>query len=404
MSGRYTVWDDPRVDRFVEGHLNQIVAQITVLIGGDLEAIVLGGGFGRGEGSVLVDPDGSMHVVNDYDLEIVCREHWGNYPSKLINRVRFQKKLGQLEESLSSRLQIKQLDFGLRNTSDYVRATPRLADFDLKYGHRLLYGNRDPISAMPDFKPTDIPPFEGTWLLRNRGLGLLLARLYFQNGEIPAIKSENFYIEITKAILAMGDALFILSGRYVCSYTERAARFHELAHNRFSSMPELSRLYPLAAQYKLRPRVSMYPDMPPMTLWHHIVRLYVTFFLFYESQRLKRTIASTHEYAEWATCRPATNLQQYPRWVFERISGMVRGFSPQLVQLKHDKPRGVLFVISLLDCRQNECINNKPAQLVWRLLGENFEGMTEQQWKRIVRDFLLLIHPGGEVGRYLAAK
>jgi hypothetical protein len=65
--GIYTVLEDKRVDNKVDIDLKHIVERVTSVQA--VLAIILGGGFGRGEGSVLVDEKG-IRPVNDYDLLI----------------------------------------------------------------------------------------------------------------------------------------------------------------------------------------------------------------------------------------------------------------------------------------------------------------------------------------------
>lgn len=403
MNGRYTVWDNPRIDQFVEAHLGEIVSEVAALMNDRLHAIILGGGFGRGEGSILIQPDGSLHVVNDYDLEVVYRERWGSLASKLINRLRFKKKLDRLEKDLAARLNVKQLDLGLRGLSAYAKVvTPKLADFDLQYGHRVLYGTGDPVASMRPFKATEIPAFEGTWLLRNRGIGLLLARLYANDGEVRNEKLENFYIEINKAVLAMGDALFILNGRYICSYAERADKIGELADNGFASMPELLRLYPLAAQYKLRPRLLMYPDTPPPALWRDVTRLYISFFLFHESRRLRTSFTNLAHYSQWALDHSPRGVGRFSRLVFDILAGAARGLPVAFQNIKYDKYRSIAFTFMLLHCGQEKDPPENYTRLLWKLAGKHRANLTQREWAELARDFLLLIHPAGEVGRFLS--
>lgn len=403
MNGSYTVWDNPAVDRFVNEQLRRITDSLVELLSKDIEAVVLSGGFGRCEGSVCIDVDGSMHVVNDYDLEVVYRRRGNAFLCKLLMHARYRKKLDKLAEKLADELHLKQIDFGLCDADSYASITePKLADFDSKHGHKLLYGSADPLALMPEFRPADIPLFEGTWLLRNRGIGLLLARLYLDNGVLPEAKRENFYIEINKAVLATGDALFISNGNYVCSYAERAGRFHEFAQTGFEHMQELLRLYPLAAEYKLKPRDIMYPGMSPAQLWDHINQLYGSFFLFHESHRLKSTFRNLDDYAEWASRQPALGFTQRCRLMLERIAGYARGCPANLFPLKRDKPRNVAFTLSLLACLKKEGIDNVHVKTAYKLLGENRKSMTIPEWRELARDFLLLVHPTGEVGKFLA--
>ena len=63
MTGRFTVNPDPAIDDFVTEQLQEVTAAVKDTMGDQLTAILLAGGFGRGEGSVAVDEGGAMHVI-----------------------------------------------------------------------------------------------------------------------------------------------------------------------------------------------------------------------------------------------------------------------------------------------------------------------------------------------------
>lgn len=399
--GRYTVSDDPRVDAFVGEHLNHIMQAVRGLMGNDLDAAVLTGGFGRGEGSVLVNDDSILRVINDYDIELFPRPRWGHRLDSLLAKLRYRIALERLASQLAEELNLKQVDLGLRDRASLAAIrTPHLADYDLKYGHQLLHGASNPVDNLPAYLPADIPAFEGAWLLRNRAIGLLLAFLYF-NSDDSLANTENFYIEINKAALAMGDALFIESGNYACSYVQRAREIGRFAHLPFDNIGELIRLYTLAADYKLRPRLEMYPGISPRDLWHHMKDLYITFFLFFESRRLGRSFDNWPEYlAEYGPAR-RPQMRSWFKLLLPIMLGHVSLRMLPLLRLKQDRFRSVPFVMLLLASRGRDDLDLAAASVLARMLDNPYRGITNAHWLALVRDFLLVIHPGGEVGRFL---
>jgi hypothetical protein len=404
MSSRYTANGDTRVDRFVDEQLREIVREVRGLMGRELEAVVLGGGFGRGEGSVRAGTDGSLHVVNDFDIEIVPRGRFGTI-GWLISRFRFRGKLERLATDLAERFGMKQIDLGLRAAGSYASVcVPRLADFDLKYGHQLLYGVSDPVASMPAFAPGDIPAFEGTWLLRNRGVGLLLASLYLDGEALREEKREYFHIEINKAVLAMGDALFLLAGRYTCSYAERAARIREVAPDRFEHRDRLLSLYAEAVQYKLAPRDALIPTAPPASLWRDIAALYLPFVLYYESRRLGERFRTLPEYERWAIEQPRPGYKQLARVMLEKMSPGTARYPLRLLALKHDRPRSVLFTMAMLASLRDEVPAPWAKGILNRLLGTEVEISDRRSLSTLIRDYLMLIHPSGELARFLAGR
>lgn len=408
MNTHYTIHNDTEVDRFVQDDLDQIVRALKQLMGANLVAVILTGGFGRGEGSVMIEASGKMHIVNDYDIDVIYKERWGRFPSKLIIHMFYRKRLEKLAEKLANTLNLKQVDLGLSGISSYEHNnTPRLADFDLKYGHRVIYGDINPAEVLPDYNPSDILAFEGTWLLRNRGVGLLLAYLYLKDDIVSDEKKEYFYVEVTKAILAMGDALFIIEGCYHNSYAVRDENLHKVLPGEFVYTDELERLYHLASGYKLRPQIAMYPDITPKQLWKDVNNLYCAFILYYESRRLGRDFTNLIEYAAWVNEQPKSGRQSVARQIFDQVHFLLKfnGSSFRMAYLKYDKPRSCAFAFCLLAARNDSKIDPAYMQILSSMA--KFRQQTPNLvtgWINLVRTFLMLAHPKGELARALKSQ
>lgn len=403
-AGCYTAWGDPHIDRHVQGLLDRVVQAVRAEMGADLTAMVLAGGFGRGEGGVLRQPGGRLHVVNDFDIELVYPEPLGRLASKLRVQWRHRRRLAALAEQLATEFGMKQVDLTLRGESSLAVREPRLADFDAYHGHRLLWGDADPLARQRAFAPSEISPFEGTWLLRNRGIGLVLARLYLDlPGALRPEHRENFYIELNKSVLAAGDALWILSGRYHVSYARRKDSFAELAALGYPGYDTLRRLYDQAAEYKLRPVVDQYPGQPPMALWQQVAALHVDFFLWHEGRRLGRRIASLGDWSDWSLTQPRPRDPTGAlRRRLERRLGATGHCPPSMAGLRHDRLASVACPLALLAAR-----SAVAADEAWRVLArwplEAGPAGPDARWTLLARGLLASLHPSGEVGRFLAA-
>lgn len=405
MDGKYTQHADPAVDAFIQGQLDVITGELVRMMNGDLESVVLSGGFGRGEGSIRIDTKGIIRVVNDYDIDVVYRERFWRLPSRIYAQLRYRNRLKSLADKLAEKLDIKQIDLQLRAPSAYARTSalsPRLAEYDTRYGYRLLYGAADPVRSMPPFKASDIPAFEGTWLLRNRGVGLLLARLYLHHDQLPEDKREYFYIEVNKAILAMGDALFIASGTYNHSYARRRDRIDGVIPEDCPHGTELARLYRAAAEYKLIPVNEMYPGMTPAELWTHVNGLYSDFFLYYEHIRTGRVYSSLHEYTH-----DMQDTGRLPlRRKIELLAGMI--LSPldadakKLLLAGKEPIRSVICTFLLLNCYKDATGMDNTLDVLFRTTGTSrSDWLPGNTLYRLTRAFLLAVHPKGELGRFL---
>lgn len=406
MREHYTVHADKHIDQVINDHLSIISQEVESLMGSHLIAVILTGGFGRGEGSVKVDNDGNVRIINDYDVEVVFRERWGRFPSKLFIHVLFEGKINRLAQDLADRFDIKQIDLTLCSENSYARAhTPRLSDFDLRYGNKLLYGTVNPVHMMPEYRPEDIPVFEGTWLLRNRGIGLLLASFYLNGDYVKADKLEYFYIEIIKSILAMGDALFISAGKYHNSYAKRASSIADILPSDLELSDRLAELYHLASSYKLNPRSDMFPGTHPGNLWNEVASMHCQLILYYESKRLGISFLNCTDYARWAETQPSLTLKQRFHLIFDMMRGRISTKTKCIAYLKLDKPRNVCMTLCLLTMLSRNEEIQQCEDIVSRLTSKCSSYRIDTNDKQaLTREFLLLIHPTGELGHTLGVK
>src|SRR3989339_1840041 len=98
--GKYTVAGSPQFEQRLGNELQRIVTAVRDLPQAPpIEAIVLMGGYGRGEGTPL-HKDGIEQPFNDYDLMVIC----GNLSYQ--TRQHFQKRLRMLEKELTDQLGI----------------------------------------------------------------------------------------------------------------------------------------------------------------------------------------------------------------------------------------------------------------------------------------------------------
>ncbi|MDZ4803802.1 MAG: hypothetical protein SGI90_02915 [Candidatus Eisenbacteria bacterium] len=185
-------------------------------------AILLIGGFGRGEGGVLSVPGDGWRAFNDYDLTILV----DGYVDETV--------IPPLSVELARRLDIDFVDIGVIQRR--VLEGPPLDTifaYELKAGHRVLDGPPDALHRMPAINPATLPLVEATRLLVNRGWGLVWARLHLEEAVTDSATFDRHRRRFTvnamhKGVLAVGEAALLLARRYDVSYRERARRLAEL--------------------------------------------------------------------------------------------------------------------------------------------------------------------------------
>lgn len=200
--------------RYVENpELNGKVAQLIEKLKEEIisrfrpKSIILTGSFGRGEATV-VEENERLKFLSDCEI-ILIPYKW------VFNR----RKIEEFEENFYKRTGLKVEIWGFTPTLYLFlpllskRMKPTMANYDLKYGSKVIYG-KDYLKKIPNFKPEDIPLWEGIRLLFNR---MAEAIEYFSLGS----PNEELIFWTDKIILACQDAFLLSLGKYHPSYRKR---------------------------------------------------------------------------------------------------------------------------------------------------------------------------------------
>jgi hypothetical protein len=206
----FTLHSDRQIDQDIQSDLDRIVSAINSC-DATYDAIYLVGSFGRGEGAARFDGD-RWRGVNDYDLFIISSD---------CKKIR--PYLKKLSSDLAISLQIDFVDLGCMQRSIMPSLTPTMQNYDFKYGSLLIAG-QDVLQEIPEFKPSDLPPYEFIRYLCNRSAGLLTAKLP-EHAESPSY----FANQLIKACIAVGDIAVYLSQEYHHSYRVRWKAFASLS-------------------------------------------------------------------------------------------------------------------------------------------------------------------------------
>ena len=398
--GQYTILDDPAADAAVQRVLDVVVKDVRALLGDRLQAVVLTGGYGRGQGGVCKD-GASYRLVNDLDLMVFVR----GYLSE-----RARARLNHQLEALGRRLTpmasgIKQIDLAVANTLALHFAPNLVVHYEVAHGHQIIYGALDLRKIMPRYDPRKLDPIDGAIYFYSRGSGLLLPALYFATGNLDNPEfQQNFQIEIQKACQAMGDALLLLTRQYHCSYRERLARFQRLnAQSVLPQMPEglLDRVTPLyewATRKKLQPYFEWEGEHEMVGQWFRVREVFGDFFRWHESVRLGRDFDSWTAYSDHIRERGmgeplSIRLRAMVRSVLGRIASPSRQLTLRTTR------RYLLSVMPLLlfALRPDLSVNQDAISRAAALLREEAGEAGLPDWVRLVQAYLVAYHPGGVV-------
>jgi hypothetical protein len=211
---KYTLRGSEQLDARIDVHLEHIALTVSP----HCDAGILIGGYGRGEGTPFIKPDGTQAPFNDYDFVVI------------VDTVNSAVKLhfGALERQLSDDLGIP-VDLCPYAKPLLSSREFSLLNYEMKYGHTVVWGPEDILDALPAYRHDAIPLFEGSRLLLNRGKLLLDIQRRLKKPE-PLIAAEriNFIKFLHKVLLAFGDCALLAERRYDISYAVKKGRITEM--------------------------------------------------------------------------------------------------------------------------------------------------------------------------------
>jgi hypothetical protein len=295
-SGRSTTRFTPDGSDSLEQRLCRICDQVRegierIIPPRRLHAVVLGGGYGRGEGGVLRAKNGD-EPYNDIEFYVFVRRR------RLWSQRKYAGALCALEKELSSACGLH-VEFKL-DSLQRLRAMPiTMFTYDLVSAHRLLAGAENIFRGCEHHLRSEyIPLGEATRLLYNRCSGLLLVRELLGQGSLTDEQCDFIGRNLAKASLALGDAVLVAAGQYHWSARIRAERF--AASKATDEVPDLQALqkhHRAGVEFKFHPqRIFKTPE--EFRAEHREVSfLAQRVWLWIEGRRLGHSFANINEYA-----------------------------------------------------------------------------------------------------------
>jgi hypothetical protein len=261
-----------------------------------LEALVLAGGYGRGQGGVLRTSAGER-PYNDLEFYVFLP---GNL---LLHRAQADQKLRHLGEELSPAAGLH-VEFKVDSLAKLRRSAISMFTYDLVAGHRALYGEAGIfLGCEHHLESAKLPLCEATRLLLNRFTGLLLAKQLLANDTLTAEQSDFIGRNLAKAQLAMGDAVLTAAGQYHWNCLERKRRLLKdelLSRGDLKPMPWLEKVrkhHQAGVEFKLHPRQLLKSSEAFRGQHREISSLALQIWLWVESRRLGTRFISPEDYA-----------------------------------------------------------------------------------------------------------
>ncbi|MEK6872553.1 MAG: hypothetical protein AABW90_00895 [Nanoarchaeota archaeon] len=243
--GKYTVYEE-KVDEFIEKYyLQKIVSSFLKDIkamNNKMISIILFGGFGKGEGSIQFI-NNKFVPYNDFDFYIITEKKLSD------------KELNKISMNASKEIGMGGLEIAYFPEQEYdskkffhidVRCIPydhlsKLMKiqryYELKYGSRVIYGDKTVLHKIKEIKPEEIPFSEGLRNLFNKLHTMLLGLSKSYNKEQEKIKIFWSY----KCYLSICEALLLLDRKFAPTSVERANLF---INNYKKDFPDLYEIIP----------------------------------------------------------------------------------------------------------------------------------------------------------------
>lgn len=346
----YAFHGTPAFNKWMDDILQEFTRDTEALLGDKLVALILGGGYGRGEGGIEII-DGKECPYNDLDFTLVVRNA-SDVPDQA---------LLDLTARYAKRLKIH-VDFSRPLTVQAIQNWPAwLMWHDLLNGHIVMSGPQDILTAnAPERVKLHPPPIESLRLHLNRGAGLLWALRVVRGAEPEPDRGfvlRNYY----KTMLAIGDAVLLSRGRFATPYRGRDDLFDALAADDSKVRKlDLQERYREALVFKFSPHEFADREIGEAELQGE-AKLWFDVLLDTESLRTGKTWADPQAYANDHLIRePEMNT------LGETPKNILRNLRCKRIALRH--PREGLYreITELLLTRPNDWVQrSETAMKIW---------------------------------------
>ncbi len=236
----------PQAEELLKDALNQLGLDIAALPMAEwIQAVILGGGYGRGEGGATAD--GALY--NDVDFFVIT-DLKGNDLALL------QKELAKFSEKYQQIIKID-VDFFCLSLNSLQATAKTLMIQELLAGHEVIYGSESVLNTVPHLGWRELPWSEAARLMLNRGTGILLAAEKLNSGAVLNEEDLTFIRRnLHKAALGCGDALLLVKHNYRQTGHERSKAILSANY-----MPRLAEAYLAALEFKYTPTVLQNEDL-----------------------------------------------------------------------------------------------------------------------------------------------
>lgn len=253
MDHRFTIDGNSKLESALGAFQEEVRQNIFLIIPeGMIESILLGGGYGRGEGGVF-QPGEEQLPYNDFEYYIFVKKN------VLLAQRKYHSKLAEMGHRLGDRWNMH-VDFKIASIARLANQEVSMFSYDLLESHLCLYGKETPFTGCDHHHRAEhIPLGEATRLMFNRCSGLLFSELKLSQEQHSEKDIDFITRNQAKACLALGDTLLCALGKYHWSCRERHERFLTLNHDgSLNDFNQIKEWHQEGVAFKLRPQKNIY--------------------------------------------------------------------------------------------------------------------------------------------------
>ncbi|MBI2425853.1 MAG: hypothetical protein HYV27_23715 [Candidatus Hydrogenedentes bacterium] len=247
--GRFTLRGGAAVEARITAMVEEVAALTASLLKPEeYRALVVLGGYGRGEGGVeAIDGDERPH--NNIDFLFLTteslREDLGAVRTRIETALRPIMKAYAIE-----------IDISVMNASKLQHASNLMIWYDMRFGHKTVLGDAGFVPSLTRFERETIPAWDARNLLVNRGTLLVINDALLDEAAGAAESRDLITKHIMKALIGYGDALLFFKGQYDWSYAEKQRRVRTCP----GIADSFRALYDEAAEFRFTPDYARYRD------------------------------------------------------------------------------------------------------------------------------------------------
>ena len=132
--------------------------------------------------------------------------------------------MNEIKLKIKSLIDIKWIDISVLKEQKLKRLKPTIFNYDLKYGSKIIYGDKNILTKIPNYYECDISLNEIDTLFKTRMWTFLGSLKENFPANLYGDDSRFFRNQMSKALLAIVDVKLILINKYHTSYKTRVKR------------------------------------------------------------------------------------------------------------------------------------------------------------------------------------